>query len=193
MPEKLRKDLRKLPKGLREHCGRVSLISHDLAERHGYCPEKAEAAALLHDIARAMSDEELRILAKKLGFRPDSLEEDWPILIHGPVGAALLRQDYGMVDKEILDAVDCHTTGKPGMGLLDQIIFLADKLDPEKVALFPELIGVRHLAERDLAAATLLYIDRQLSRLNDRDQPVHPRMVAARIDMLARRACDRGY
>lgn len=186
VPERLREDLRKLPQGLVDHCERIGEVSRAIARRHGYDPEKARATALVHDIARAMSDAELRQLARQCGLRPNAVERDLPILLHGPVGAELLRRSYCLTDKEMLQAVACHTTGRPKMGLLDSILFLADKLDPDKVALRPELAEVRDLAEGDIEAASLRFFDLQLSALILGKQPIHPAMVAARNELLER-------
>ena len=186
VPEKLRADLTKLPEGLLAHCTRTSEVAQRLAERFGYDPAKAKAAAMIHDTARAMSDRELLELAKQFELRTIDVEEDLPILLHGPVGAEILRLNYGLTDREMLDAIACHTTGKRGMGMLDKILFLADKIDPEKVYTRPELQAVEELSEKDLDRALLKFLDLQLASLIARGLPIHPAMVEARNGILMR-------
>ena len=52
-----------------------------------------------------------------------------PVLLHGPAAAALLEREYGVRDREILEAVALHSVGRPDMGLLARIIWAADKLE----------------------------------------------------------------
>ena len=47
-------------------------------------------------------------------------------MLHGPVAAKLLERDLGIRDPEILAAIAHHTTGTWGIGLLEQVIHLAD-------------------------------------------------------------------
>ena len=76
-----------LPEGLRRHIYRVQQVALDLARQHSIEEEKARLGALAHDVARAMKGEELLRKAREFGIAVHPVEEQVPILLHGPVGA----------------------------------------------------------------------------------------------------------
>ena len=49
---------------------------------------------------------------------------------HAISGSAYIRVELGITDEDIINAVRYHTTGRAGMSLLEKIIFLADKVEP---------------------------------------------------------------
>ena len=76
---------------------------------------------------------------------------------------------------EVLAAARRHNTAAPGMAPLEKALFLADKIEVEKVREDPDLGEVRRLAERDLDGAMLRYLDLHLTWAAERGWPVHPR------------------
>ena len=61
------------------------------------------------------------------------------------------RNAMGITDPEILSAIRCHTTGKPGMSKLDKIIYLADMTSAERD--WPGVDDLRALEMQDLDRA----------------------------------------
>ena len=55
-----------------------------------------------------------------------------PHLLHAKVGAYLAEYEYGVTDEDILNAIRFHTTGKPGMTMLEKIVFIADYIEPNR-------------------------------------------------------------
>ena len=55
-----------------------------------------------------------------------------PHLLHADVSAIVARDEFGVKDKEILEAVRNHTLGRPGMSHLSCIVFVADVLEPNR-------------------------------------------------------------
>lgn len=88
--------------------------------------------------------------------------------------------------RPILESVEFHTTGHPGMGELAKVVFLADKLDPWKVERSPFLSRVAELAKTDLDAAIMQYLDRTIELLVKGGQMVHPAAVDFRNHLLWR-------
>ncbi|MSP79420.1 MAG: hypothetical protein EXR67_07780 [Dehalococcoidia bacterium] len=84
------------------------------------------------------------------------------------------------MDQAVLEAVRWHTTCRVGMGTLGQVVFLADKVDPHKVARRPFLERVRDLAPTDPAGAIALYLTDELERLLREGFLLHPIAVEAR-------------
>src|SRR3990172_7348793 len=91
---RLRQAVEAMPEGLREHVLRVEQEALALAAAHGVDLERARVAALGHDLARAASEDELLALARGWGIEPDDVERGAPILLHGPLGARILRKHY---------------------------------------------------------------------------------------------------
>jgi predicted HD superfamily hydrolase involved in NAD metabolism len=182
--ESLRGHIEGLPGGLRRHIEAVVAEARRLARLHGVDEERAVMAARTHDIARAMDPEELLRLARELGLNPNEVEEAAPILLHGPVAARLLASRYGVEDEEVLASARWHSAGRAGMSVFEKVVFLADKVEPGKVAGRPNLEEVRRLAETDLDRAVLRYLDLQLLEAVRQGWPLHPDAVAARNELL---------
>ena len=77
-------------------------------------------------------------------------ELDHPALLHSKLGAYVARDEYGVEDEEILSAISWHTTGRPQMTRLEQIIYLADYIEPNRDDELPDLTEIRKLAFTDL-------------------------------------------
>jgi HD superfamily phosphohydrolase YqeK len=71
------------------------------------------------------------------------------------------------------------------MSLLEKVIFVADKIEPGKVRSKPALAKVRDLADRDLDAAILEYLNQMAAVAKEEGWPLHPEAVAARSELLA--------
>ena len=91
---------------------------------------------------------ELKLCEKK-NIPVSEIEKQAPFLLHAKLGVYIARKKYDVEDKEILSAVRWHTTGKPEMSQLEQIIYLADYIEPGRDKA-PNLLKVRRLAFEDL-------------------------------------------
>jgi predicted HD superfamily hydrolase involved in NAD metabolism len=185
--EAVREAVARLPRGLADHVQRVAAEADRLAAGFEELDRaQVELAAWGHDIARALSPQELLTRARGFGLEVSPVEEEAPILLHGPVGAEILRQEYGIDNPQVLAAARFHSTGRAGMSLLEKVIFVADKIEPGKVRAKPALARVRELADRDLNAAILEYLDQLLETAHQEGWPLHPHAIAARNERLAR-------
>ena len=186
MQQELRQAVDVLPGGLRDHVYRVVREACRLAALYGVDQGRIELAALGHDLARAMSPQELLETAQAFGLSPNEVERSEPILLHGPVSARIMASHYGVDDPEALAAAHHHTTARPGMALLEKLLFLADKIEPGKVREHPALAEVRRLARHDPDQAILRYLDLNVARAAEKGWPLHPDSVAARNELLLR-------
>lgn len=116
-----------------------------LAMRCGSDMEKAELAGLLHDCAKCMSPERMRMICTEARMPLSEPERSNPALLHSKAGCVLARTEYGVEDEEILSAIAWHTTGRPAMTPLEKIIFIADYIEPGRTV-------ARHLPEIRRAA-----------------------------------------
>lgn len=129
--DEIRKSLKKeLDKSRYEHTMGVMYTAAALAMAHGADQKKAMLAGLLHDCAKCIPNEEKMELCKKYHIELTQAEIDNPALIHAKLGAFLARKKYHVTDEEVLHAILVHTTGEPGMNLLDKIIYIADYIEP---------------------------------------------------------------
>jgi predicted HD superfamily hydrolase involved in NAD metabolism len=176
-----------LPKGLREHIERSREVGNDLAVLHGTDPDRVDLGIAAHDLARSLDRETLLEQALSSGLIPDAIERHEPVLLHGPLAAAWLEAD-GLSDDLVLDAVRWHSTGKVGMGPVAKVVFLADKLDPEKVRRYPALEEVRDLAQEDLNRAIIKYLDHEIGYLVVKGRTVHPASIDLRNELLLAQA-----
>jgi predicted HD superfamily hydrolase involved in NAD metabolism len=183
----LREAVGRLPDGLRDHVLRVEKEAAWLADRHSVDKERILVAVLAHDLARAEPDVRLLELAETFGIEVGEAEGASPILLHGPVGARILERDYGVGDAEVLAAIAAHTTASPNMTLLQKTVFIADKIEPDKVARKPELAEVAGLAAIDFDAALLRFLDLHLLEAVERGWLLHPSSVATRNRLLTER------
>lgn len=103
---------------------------------------KASLAGLLHDYARYMDLCEMKkFLDEERVIVPEERAATRGLL-HGFVSAHIARSRFGVCDPSIIAAVRYHTTGRPGMGFLEKVIFVSDYIEPSRR--FPGVADVRH-------------------------------------------------
>lgn len=155
-----------------EHSLSVSFTCMALAMRYGYDLHRAELAGLLHDCAKRYGDNELIVKCQKHGIDLTEGEKKAPAVIHATYGAWMAEHKFGIQDPEILSAIRCHTTGKPDMGILDKILYIADYIEPRRNKA-ANLEQMRYLAFQDLdrtmyeiLAGTLDYLKKKNAGLD---------------------------
>ena len=89
---------------------------------------KAIQAALFHDCGKHICLD--NPLLKDFVFPSEG--DIPPSVRHQYVGAFLTEHVFGVEDAEVLDAIRYHTSGRPNMGELEKLIFLADMLEEER-------------------------------------------------------------
>lgn len=147
-----------------------------LAERWGADTELAAEAGILHDITKKLMLHEQLILCEKYGIVNDSVEAENTKLLHSKTGALLARELFGVSD-EVYGAIRWHTTGRPGMTLLEKIVYMADYIEPNRN--FEGLEELRSLAYSDLDSAMILGLRMSLEDLRSGGITPHPRTTEA--------------
>ena len=187
MPELLQRiqtRLNSLPDGLQAHIYRVRDVAQELAARHGIDPDRAELGALAHDVCRAVPGDDLLKMSAELSVPVADVDRDFPILLHGPVGAALLRKEDGLTDQALYDAVRWHSTAHASLDDLGKLIFLADKLDPQKAAVYSYQARLHEMALESLDLALLEFLTREMAARIEKGETVHPASVDARNSLV---------
>lgn len=171
---KLRKEMEKLQDARRfEHTLGVEFTSAALAMRYGASVRDAQTAGLLHDCAKCLTDRERVSICQKNNISMTELEMENPFLLHAKVGAFLARERYGVTDQDILNAIHNHTTGRPGMSLLEKIVFIADYMEPGR-SHAPNLEEIRCMAFADLDRTLLKILGDTLDYLDSGNGDVDP-------------------
>ena len=93
--------------------------------------EDTKLAALAHDIAKEIPQEEAFNLIKKYEIELDEIEKVNFNLIHSKLGAKIVKEKYGF-NEDIINAIKYHTTGRENMSILEKIIFLADATEENR-------------------------------------------------------------
>jgi len=162
----------RLSDGRYEHTLRVADTAEDLALAHDLDADRARLAALLHDAAREIEPEGFLELADKWRLQVGDPERQSPKLLHGPVAAELARRELGIDDEEVLAAIRAHTTGRPGMGPLALVLYVADKIEPARD--YPSVGRLRTLARENLHGAALESLRRAIAHNEGRGKATHP-------------------
>ena len=160
------------------HSLSVARTSVQLALRYGIDVVLAEEAGLLHDCAKCLTLDEMRKIARKHHLTDDPEFLSSASLLHSIVGACVAREEYGMEDPEVLEAIAYHNTGHAGMSRLAMCVCLADFIEPNRNP-FPGLGEVRRLSEVSLERALLLSLESVANHVRSGGKSLHPRTLGA--------------
>ena len=157
---------RTLPRKRYLHSVAVAHLAAAYAVSLGHEPERALIAGILHDCAKAYSDEQLVTDCDNYSISVTEVERRNGFLLHGKLGAFYAKNRYYITDEEILSAISYHTTGRPGMTDLEKAVFLADYLEPFRTQpTEPELNEIRRIAFSDIDKAVYLALKNTLRYL----------------------------
>jgi predicted HD superfamily hydrolase involved in NAD metabolism len=163
----------------------LEILAKKVKMRYGVDMTKAAVAGLLHDSAKNYTDDELFALCDKYNIPLSEDDRKAPPIIHSYVGAFLAKEEYGIKDSEILDAIYNHSTGCENMSLLSKIIFVADMTEPGRKD-FPGLSEIRALMYEDIDKALVASMDANISYTKMKGAFLHPGTLKARDFVLAK-------
>ena len=151
-----------------------------LAPKCGVDIKKARLAALLHDCAKNLDeadDSDFCALCEKYGVVPDEYAKKEKALMHAFLGAAVARIDYGVEDKEILDAIYYHTTARAQMTPLEKLVYIADMT--ERGRIIEQADEIRRLVEVDIDEALIYAIGCSIKHVIRKGSLIHPVSIDA--------------
>ena len=112
-----------------------------------YCPEHIpalRAAGLLHDITKEESLENQLQLCEKFDIMVTIEDKLAPKTFHAKTAAARIPLEFAeFADDIVVGAVRWHTTGRAGMTLCEQLVYLADYIDDTRK--FVDCVRLREL------------------------------------------------
>jgi len=143
------------------HVEEVAETAVWLAEIYKLDVAKVHLAALLHDISAIMNPQEMYEIAKARDFEIDPAEEKYPFLLHQRISRIIAKEEFAIEEKEILDAIECHTTLKKNASMYDKAIFIADKISWDQKGLPPYYDELKSKVVTALNDACYFYIKYQ--------------------------------
>jgi predicted HD superfamily hydrolase involved in NAD metabolism len=177
--DEIKDDLKKRLKETRfKHTLGVVDTSIRLSKYYGYSSEKASFAALLHDCGKLKNQEMMDNAVNKYPIVIDSFMLENKQLIHAPLGEAIARKRYGVLDEDILQAIRNHTVGNINMSKLDKIIYISDIIEPSRT--FDNIDYLRKLALKDLDEACIACMDNTIRFLIMKHWMIDPNVIEAR-------------
>ncbi|MCI8332505.1 MAG: HD domain-containing protein [Clostridiales bacterium] len=151
--------------------------------------EKAEIAALLHDISKNFSYTLQLDVIKKHALPVTSEDLETLEVLHAFTGAAVAKELFpGLVDDAIYDAIFYHCTGKENMSLLEKILFIADYIEPNRS--YESCVKVRCFyqqnkeSENVLDQAVYLILEETIDYLTRKKEKINSRTIQARNDYI---------
>lgn len=112
-----------------EHiCSVVKRIDR-IAIHYGLDREKCRLSALLHDISTLIKWEDMLSYATDSNWKLCDAEISHPFLLHQRISEVVAREDFGITDCDILEAIAFHTSLCENASQNQMALFIADKLD----------------------------------------------------------------
>ncbi|MBT2569115.1 bis(5'-nucleosyl)-tetraphosphatase (symmetrical) YqeK [Planococcus sp. ISL-110] len=143
----------------------------ELAREFGVSESDAEIAAILHDVAKFSDRDWMKSIIVSEKLDPLLLEyhsELW----HAPVGAYLAETEFGVEDRDVLNAIRYHTTGREDMSDLEKVVYIADLIEPNRK--FSGVEELRQLKEQGLDVMMEASVKHSIEFLVSKNQPVFP-------------------
>lgn len=173
-----------LKKGRFYHTCGVVKTAQEMAIHFGLDPIEAMTAAALHDYAKHYSADEMITYATINQICIDDVMKSSSELLHGYVGAQMVKERFNLNREDVLNAIRFHTIGRAGMSLLEKVIYLADAIEPGRD--YPGLKGLRVLCYENLDEALLASVTSTLSYVLSSGSLLHPNSVALYNELMAK-------
>lgn len=161
-----------LPQKRFEHSLQVAKEAKCLAYNYGFSEEKAFLAGILHDCAKCFSYDMIEATCKQNNYTLDEITQKQPDLAHSFLGYFVAKNEYGIEDEEILNAIKYHTTAKPNMTLLEKIIYIADFIEPTRPN-FECLERARYLAYENIDDALVFILKNTIQFNKNKGRIIH--------------------
>ena len=162
-----------LPSWLSAHLKRTADIAVELANIHEADPTRCKLSALAHDIAKTYDNIDLIKIARTNNLECSEFEFSHPEVLHGPVAAFHLNE-YISEDISLFNSIRWHTSGNKNFDTENKIVFMSDKIDPNKINKRPELNKIKDLSYKNLDHSIIEFFETQFDYLTKNNIDIHP-------------------
>lgn len=153
-----------------------------LGKKYGEDEFKCKIAGIAHDCVKNFTNDKLYEMAHEYGVNVDIVQKYSPQLMHGPVGAAYCKDKFEINDKDILNAIYYHTTGRGNMSLLEKIIYIADIIEEGRN--FQGVNELRKKAYENIDEAILMSCNFTIEYVLQRRLLIHPLTIELRNTLI---------
>lgn len=160
----------------------VAKCAEKLAEIYNADVQKAYVAGILHDIMKNTPDKEQLDYLKKHNVVLTETELSNPKLYHAISGAYYVKNELKIEDREIIDAIRFHTTGRAKMSLLEKVIYVADFISDDRD--YNGIGEIRQAAYRSLEEAMMIGLEFSIQEITQKKQTLHPDSVDAYNELI---------
>lgn len=156
----------------------VVSVAKRLAVLNNVSEEKAELAALCHDIGKNLSKDELMKIIEENNIVLSEYEKATPELWHSILSPIIAKKELGVTDEEVLSAARWHTTGKENMSTLEKIVYIADMIEPSRV--YNGVDELRKITIENLDRGVLAGLNQTTTFLLSKGVPIDINTIKAR-------------
>ena len=129
-------------------------------------------ASLLHDVTKTNTNEDnLSIIEKCLNDIIDDELLDSPSIWHAFSGMVVARDQYHIVNEDVLNAIYYHTTGRPNMSNLEKLIFLSDYIEMNRIG--KNFEDIRLIAYKNIDQAIISMYENQFEYLENNNRSIY--------------------
>ena len=145
------------------HSVSVANLAYEIAKKHNLDrPDRYFIAGILHDIGKEIDQKPIMV---------EHYQEylDLPkFSYHQFAGEYITKNEFGIKDKDILEAIKYHATGYEALGTMAKIVYAADKIEPTRGFDSSDLIKAM-MEDIDLGFKTVLQANKDFLLLNRKD------------------------
>lgn len=134
--------------------------------------QKVIEASGYHDIAKFLPKAKMLDIIKN-AF-PNLYEGliEYPFIWHSFVGKVYVKEKYHITDDDVLNTICYHTTGRPGMSVLEKVIFISDFIE-ERTRKGEYLKPVREISKYNIDKTVLEILRLKVEYVNQKNDKVY--------------------
>lgn len=152
-----------LPISRLTHTLGVMNLAKKYAKKLGADEDKAVLGAMLHDVAKYLDPKD---------FKDFTIDSDVPrSVVHQFLGAFIAETILNVSDRDVINAIKYHTTGRANMSVLEKIVFTADLLEEGRT--YEEAPVLRDAVDKNFDEGFKLCLKRLKAFLAKSDDPVY--------------------
>lgn len=155
------------------HTMGVAYTSCSLAMCYGEDIEKAFLSGLLHDCSKT-TDADYLAMAAEYDVEIPEYAFKKPGTLHAPLSAEIAKDKFKIEDEAVLMAITSHNFGRPGMSMLEKILYIADYIEPSRNFDLEKLTFYRNLAFKDLDKCLVLILKDTIDFVEKNGYPLVP-------------------
>ena len=163
-----------------EHSIRTMQMAKKICDRY-MIDESAVLAALLHDIAKELTlDEMIKIVGDD--YKEDIDNMYTKNILHGYVGSIICKDILKIENEKVLSAIRYHTTGKKYMNDIEKVVYISDAIELGRV--YENVENIREEVFNNLNRGILYELNHKIKYLIESDKVLHKNSSEFRNSLL---------